>query len=218
MFLKKMLFYTKYKYARYFEMHSSSKKGFKGVRRLGKCRGSFRCNNKSCPLFLETGRENQYQFTMIGKNKFCYSCNFIVYRKPSSALKHVDYNMQGRLLEVYHKGKHNCQLKSNTEEHDQVIEENIKRFGANVGPKELAQMKMTEELKKQLNSQGFDMDKIVEIAATMSDNKRIQNIKGNIQQELKSERHSMSAVAELKLCTDTADHFLIYQIHDQNMS
>ena len=58
----------------------------------------------------------------------------------------------------------------------------------------------------------------MEIAATMSDKKRIQNIKGKIQQELKSERHSMSAVAELKLCTDTADHFLIYQIHDQNMS
>ena len=77
---------------------------------------------------------------------------------------------------------------------------------------------MTEEIKKQLDSQEFDIDKIVEIAATMSDKKRIQNIKGKVQQELKSERHSMSAVAELKLSTDTADHFLIYQIHDQNMS
>ena len=211
-------FYSKYKDGRYFEMHSSSRKGFKGVRRLGRCRGSFKCNNKSCPLFLATEKENKHQFTTIGKNRFCYSCNCIVYRTACSAVKLVEYSMQGRLLEVYHRGEHTCQLKPYTEENDQVIEENIRRFGANVGPKQLAQMKMTEELKKQLDSQAFDMDKIVEIAATMSDKKRIQNIKGKIQQELKSERHSMSTVAELKLCTDTADHFLIYQIHDQNMS
>ena len=93
----------------------------------------------------------------------------------------MEYNVQRRLLEVYHRGKHTCQLKPNTNEHDQVIEENIRRFGANVSPKQLAQMKMTEELKKQLDSQEFDMDKIVDIAATMPDKKRIQNIKGKIQ-------------------------------------
>lgn len=211
-------FFSKYKDGRYFEMHSSSRKGFKGVRRVGKCRGSFICTNKCCPLFVESGKENQHQFTTIGKNKFCYSCNALVHRKPCPAIKLIEYNMQGRLLEVYHKGHHTCQVKPNSDEHDKVIEENIRRFGANVGPKDLAQMKMTEELKKQLDSQDFDMEKIVEIAATMSDKKRIQNIKGKIQQELKSERHSISAVAELKLCTDTADNYLIYQIHDQNMS
>ena len=35
--------------------------------------------------------------------------------------------------------------------------------------------------------------------------------------ELKSEKHSMSAVAELKVCTDTADNFLINKIYDNNM-
>ena len=211
-------FHTKYRDGRHFELHSSSRKGFKGVRRLGKCRGSFICNNKSCPLFIEAGKKNEHQFTTIGRNKFCYSCNCIVYRKPCSALKLVEFTSQGRLLEVYHQGKHTCQLKPNTEENDEVIEENIRRFGANVGPKDLAQMRMTEELKKQMDNQEFDMDKIIEIGASMSDKKRISNIKGKIQQELKSERHSLSAVAELKLCTDTADKYLIYKIHDQNMS
>ena len=123
-------------------MHSSStiqgceKFKFKGVRRLGRCRGSFKCNNKSCPLFLATGKENQRQFTTIGKNKFCYSCNCIVYRTPCAAVKLVEYTMQGRLVEVYQRGEHTCQLKLNTEENDQVIEENIRRFGANVGPKQ----------------------------------------------------------------------------------
>ena len=159
--------YTKYKGWRYFEMHSSSREGFKGVRRLGKCTSSFIYNNKSWPLFLETGRENQHQFTTIGKNKFCYSCNSIVCRKPCSAIKLVEFNMQERLVEVYHKGKLTCQVKPNTEEPDQVIEENISRFGVNVGPKDLAQMKMTEEMKKQLDSQEFYVDKIVEIVATM---------------------------------------------------
>ena len=93
-----------------------------------------------------------------------------------------------------------------------------KEHFSNEGTKQLAQMKMTEELKKRLDSQEFDMNKLVNIATTMSDKKRIQNIKGKIQQELKSETHSISVVAELNLCNDTADHFLIYQIHDQNMS
>ena len=36
--------------------------------------------------------------------------------------------------------------------------------------------------------------------------------------EMKSEKHCMSAVAELKAITDTSDKFLIYKIFDENMA
>ena len=58
----------------------------------------------------------------------------------------IEFNMQGRLLEVYHSGQHTCQVKPNIEENDNLIEHNIRKFSANVGPKRLAQMKMTEVL------------------------------------------------------------------------
>ena len=35
---------------------------------------------------------------------------------------------------------------------------------------------------------------------------------------MKSKRHSISAVAELKSITDTSDNYLIYKIHDENMT
>ena len=211
-------FHTRYRDGRHFEMHSSSRKGFRGVRRVGKCRGSFICHNDGCPVYKDTKRRNQHQFTTIGKNKFCYSCNCLVQRDPCGALKMIEFNMQGRLLEVYHSGQHTCQVKPNIEENDTLIEDNIRKFGANVGPKRLAQMKMTEVLKKQMDSGDFDMDQIVDIAARLTDKTRIKNIKKRLNHELKSEKHSISAVAELKVCTDTSDNFLIYKIYDHNMS
>ena len=103
-------------------------------------------------------------------------------------------------------------MKPNLEENDMIIKENIRGYGGNVGPKMLAQMKMTEVLKKQMDTGEFDMDVKVEISAKMSDKRRIESIKQKLQHELKSEKHSISAVAELKVYTDTADNFLIYKI------
>ena len=60
---------------------------------------------------------------------------------------------------------------------DQEIEQNIRKHGATVGPKKLAQIRMTEELKKQMDTGEFDMDEIVGIAAKMSDKKRIHKHK-----------------------------------------
>ena len=60
----------------------------------------------------------------------------------------------------------------------------------------------------------FDMDEIVGIAAKMSDKKRIHNIRQKLHHELKSEKHSMSAVAELKsvLTQQTISSFTKFMI------
>ena len=105
------IFFTKYRDGRYFELHTSRRKGFHGVRRIGKCRGNFECTNKECAYFLENERRNRHQFTTIGKNKFCYICNSICFRKPCTALKLVEFHNELRVLEVYHYGKHTCQAK-----------------------------------------------------------------------------------------------------------
>ena len=46
-------FCTKYKDGRYFVMNTSKRKGFRGVRRVGKCKGNFICNNNSCPFYKQ---------------------------------------------------------------------------------------------------------------------------------------------------------------------
>ena len=41
-------FFSKYRYGRYFQLHTPRKKGFNGIKRLGKCRGNFVCDNTAC--------------------------------------------------------------------------------------------------------------------------------------------------------------------------
>ena len=87
-----------------------------------------------------------------------------------------------------------------------------------LGPKNLTQLKMTEEMKSQIESGHLDMNKIIDIGARLTDKTRIQQIRRRMENEMRSERHSISAVAELKSITDTSDKCLIYKIHDENMS
>ena len=130
----------------------------------------------------------------------------------------MEFYHNERLFHVYHKRNHTCQLKPKITENDSFIEENIRKFGANVGPKRLAQLKMTEEMQKQLRDGEMDMDKIIDIGARLTDKTRIQNIRKRMEREMRGERHSISAVAELKTITYTSDKYLIYKIHDENMT
>ena len=57
---------------------------------------------------------------------------------------------------------------------------------------------MTEELKKQFDSGVLDMDKIVDIGVQITDRKRISMIKSRIQNEMKSEKHSMSCSCRIE--------------------
>ena len=98
--------------------------------------------------------------TTTGKNKFCYTCNYICFRVPCPAIKLVEFHHQMRVLEVYHHGNHSCETKPKSAENDTYTEENLKRFGCSVGPKKLAQLKMTEEMKNQIETGHLDMNKI----------------------------------------------------------
>ena len=68
-------FCSKYRDGRYFLMNTSSRKDFRGVRRVGKCRGNFICLNDSCPFYQQENAINQHQFKKVGDNKFCFSCD-----------------------------------------------------------------------------------------------------------------------------------------------
>ena len=141
-----------------------------------------------------------------------------MYREPCSALKLIEFHIHQRVLEVYQQEEHTCQVKPDQKENDKEIEETVKKYGPNVTPKQMAQMKMTEELKKQFNSGVLDMDKIIDIGSVITNRDRINQIKVRMQTQMRSEKHSLSAVAELKGCTDTPDKYLIFKIHDHNMS
>ena len=208
----------KYKDGRFFAMHSSRRKGFRGIRKVGTCQGNYQCLNDSCPFYLVEEKRNSHHFNNIGGKKFCYSCESLAIRQHCGALKCIEYNQSGELLEVFHLGKHKCQSKPRPQEDDKFLKDNIRQFGTTLGPKELAKAKMGEELRIQMSTGEYDMNKIVQIAAKFTDGRKIANLKKKIDTELRSERHSMSAVAELKQVTDTTDPYLIYKVNDSSFN
>ena len=71
----------KYKDGRYFRLNTSKRKGFRGLRRIGKCLGNYQSTNKECPIFQSTGKANKHQFKKVGGNKFCFSCDDICFQQ-----------------------------------------------------------------------------------------------------------------------------------------
>ena len=70
----------KYKDGRYFTLNTSKRKGFRGVRKIGKCSGNYTCINDQCAFYLSTGRRNTHQFQKKGQEKFCYTCSCVSIR------------------------------------------------------------------------------------------------------------------------------------------
>ena len=213
---KTMFFY--YWDGRYFQMNTSRRKGFGGVRRVGTCRGNPICNNPACGFLIENHKKNEVQFKAFGNTKFCSICDSEAERKPCGAKKLIEFHLQTRLLQIYHKGEHTCIPQQKKNSKDDFITSAIKRHGVNTTPKELAQLEMTAELNRQLELGVTDMDSIINIAAKLVDKTRINNIRATMQQQVQSEKHSLSSVAGLKEVTDTTDKYLIYKIHDHNMT
>ena len=122
------------------------------------------------------------------------------------------------MLQVYHQGKHQCHVKPQIYENDDYINQALKGSGCAMGPKQLAFAQMTKEMTRQQTTGEINMMAIVNIATQLTDSKRIANLKKKISNEVKSERHSLSSVAELKTCTDTVANFYISLIDDTNMN
>ena len=210
--------FFKYRDTRFFKMNSSKRKGFNGIRRVGTCRGNFKCRNEECGHFVNTQSPNTMHFKVIGREHFCSICDSRVERDYCGAKKLIEFHHQSRLLEIYHHGKHTCHAKPPPDTNDKYILEQIKKYGTKTTPKQLAQLEMTAELNKQIESGCTDMDAIINIASRLTDRNRIRQIKQKLNNEVKSEKHSLSAVAELKAITDTSDKYLIYKVNDSNMS
>ena len=166
-------FCSKYRDGRYFVMNTSRRKGFRGVRRVGKCKGNFICNN-NCPFYKQEKVRNQQQFKLIGSNRFCFSCYCLVERVTYNAVKLIEYYFESRLLEVCHHGQHKCQLKPDATEHDEYVKKSLQEIGAKVGPKELAKIQMTKELQKQMETGETDMAAIIEIAAKLTNRESVR--------------------------------------------
>ena len=208
----------RYRDGRYFHLNSSRRKGFRGIRRIGHCKGNHICLNNECSYYLEKYQRNQHQFRSTGDSKFCFSCDCLASNIKCGAIKLIEFDQQFYHQQVYHHGKHQCHVKPNIYENDDYINKALEESVCAMGPRQLAFAQMTKEMTRQQTTGEINMMAIVNIATHLTDSKRIADLKKQISNEVKSERHSLSSVAELKTCTDTVDNFYISSINDSNIN
>ncbi|MCG8623656.1 MAG: hypothetical protein MJE68_16890, partial [Proteobacteria bacterium] len=97
---------------RWWEMHTSTVRRRRLTRKIGKCYGSYICQNDECPKFKSGKGRNTYAFTNVGFNLFeCKTCGFVAEREFCGALKLTQFHPDANILEVLYAGTHSCTLK-----------------------------------------------------------------------------------------------------------
>jgi hypothetical protein len=193
---------------RWFQMHSSTRRNFYGIRKIGTCEGSYICTNADCPKVKSGKDANMYSFHNKGAMKICTVCGFFADRKYCGAVKMTEFFRNG--MKIYHHGDHNCLLKKNKEHSDAFI---MKHLGRNqrAGPKELK-----IDTVGQCVAQG-DFSKAREAACLMNDTRRIHHLKSKMQ-EYTSDGSSFEAVGDFKKTTDADDEMLIYKMNNKDLN
>ena len=85
-------FIDKAKDGRWFEMHTSSRKGLIGKRKAGSCQGS------------------EVEFTKDSGVDVCKCCGYFVYRVYYGVLKIIEFDREAKII---YQGEHNCRPKPN---------------------------------------------------------------------------------------------------------
>ena len=202
----------------HFKMVTSTRRGFPGSRKVGRCLGGFYCSNISCN-FKATSTDHQvnrscFEQVTTGVKK-CFSCNFIAARDHCTARKLVEYHPDTEMAWVYHFGNHTCVPK---EDHSTKQLSVSKRIGSNTVRKTVKTLAHEEVMK---DFEAGDMEKAAETAALFSNRRLVtkaqQEVLQSVQPEAdRAERTSFDAVGRLKKGTDKRDKFLIYEINNSD--
>ena len=74
---------------RWFCMRTTTKSGFRGIRKVGTCLGSYECVNKECSYLSTEGKPNWWHSEYKGGSKVCYSCGRYAVKVHCGARKFV---------------------------------------------------------------------------------------------------------------------------------
>ena len=96
---------------RWFYMRTTSKAGFRGIRKVGTCQGSWVCVNPECSFLKTEKRQNNSHFELHCGTRVCYSCGKLAGQVACGARKLISYSYGSEYAEVYHFGYHKCQMK-----------------------------------------------------------------------------------------------------------
>ena len=195
-----------------FVNRTSSHVNFDGIRKVGKCLGSFICHNPSCSYLSTEGKKNEYKFEYMFKRHVCSSCGVFAEQMACGARKLVEFSHNTGYANVYHLGQHTCLPKVNTKEHDDYICAQIKKYPY-LTPKNL----QVQCVKEKINE--GDIQGARNVSRKLSNRSRIRQIRSQVLEvDQNTNVQSLAAVAMFKEACDKVDKFHIFKMNDGQMN
>ena len=205
-------FIDKAKDGRWFEMHTSSRKGLIGKRKAGSCQGSLMCENNTCPKLLSEGIPNTNEFTKDSGVDVCKCCGYYVYRVYCGVRKIIEFDREANMMTVIYEGKHNCRPKPNRRKKLDEIR-NITKNDSSVRTPADARRQVI----KNLLAKG-KVAEAVRVSRQMDDTSLLEKMRymskeANTCKGIEDEIEAFKNLRTLRLDANKVDNYLIYKMN-----
>ena len=188
----------------------SRRSGFSGVRRLARCKGSYRCRNDNCNFFQEHGQPNNTQFSKNGKGNVCGLDGAYV---PCEGRKVWEFDDVTCKVRVNHTGDHSC-LVLCTESVGKkacVIEFFCKNPSEK--PRKAVNTIITNAIKE-----GKSWNEVERLTDSLLDVSKVKNKKQKVSKSLNSSGHSFEAVGKFKAEMSSKDPLYVFKANDETLN
>ena len=196
-------------------MHSSSRKGLIGTRKIGECQGKYICTNPKNGRVMSGWEENKSSFKSISRTEaLCKTCGMFAKKNVCSAKKLTEYSTSFQVLVVFHQGNHTCTIKNKvTGEMRQKMEQivmQVLRSNFKAKPKQIKMGEVIVYLSKGMEKEAEDA------ALVISNSKEISKIKAEYLKKLFSDdRHYFKAIGKANKKLDKIDKYLLFQYNNK---
>ena len=197
---------------RWFKMNSSSRKGFDGIVKIGRCQGSLICQWTGCPKLKTEGVCNISEFQAENGAHICKCCGYYAVQIYCGCKKLTEYDPSTKELSVWYEGEHNCIPKPDV----QTKQNFLKTLPLNVNLR-LTPREMKNDCMRYFFTTG-QIEKAMEVARLMDDNVLLEKMRYMKPGPMTSDYAediavAFSNIADLKEETDKYDKFLIYRFN-----
>ena len=200
----------------HFVMHTTSCKGFSGIRRIGTCLGSFVCRNNQCPFVLTSHdrKPNKVSWCVPRGKRHLRICNIydhIVQREGCGAKKLVEYDNLHKIATVYHLGEHTCWMHIDNRDRNDMLRRKIEEKKLSGPAKQVGINEISH-----LIDDG-DMDAAVAEVECWVDRCAVERQLQSSAPNTGLDHNSFDAVGIIKRKTDERDPYYIFRIGNKNL-
>lgn len=173
---------------------SSSRKGFKGIRRIAECKGSHVCNNVQCPYMQQFKTFNTVQLESSGGRQMCSCCGYPADHIRCQARKIWEFEngYSATKVIVYHEETHSRTAVRPKHSQDEYICSVLKE-NKHMKPVQAPNLTITKMI-----DDGCDWNEITNKARELTDVDTLSKLKHAMKKQVNPYGHSFDAVKRLR--------------------